>query len=121
VLLGYYDGDARLCYAGKVGTGFTSRSLIETRRALDPIAATKPAFDPVPARAWTGPGVHWVKPSLVAESAFSEWTNDGRLRHPSFKGLRTDKRPRDVVRERPAALAEPATPPGRGRTRRKAS
>jgi bifunctional non-homologous end joining protein LigD len=108
LLLGYYDGDGRLCYAGKVGTGFTSQSLVEVRRALDELPAAKSAFDPVPARAWTGPGVHWVKPALVAEVAFSEWTNDGRLRHPSFKGLRSDKRATDVVREQPAALAAPA-------------
>jgi bifunctional non-homologous end joining protein LigD len=115
LLLGYYDDDGRLCYAGKVGTGFTSRSLVEVRRALDQVAVAKSAFDPVPARAWTGPGVHWVKPVLVAEIAFSEWTNDGRLRHPSFKGLRSDKRATDVVREQPAVLEPPAAKPRRAR------
>jgi bifunctional non-homologous end joining protein LigD len=117
LLLGYYDGAGVLCYAGKVGTGFTSRSLVEIHQALEPIAATASPFDPVPARAWTGPGVHWVQPSLVAEVAFSEWTQDGRLRHPSFKGLRTDKRARDVVREAPVAPESAARPRAR-RSRR---
>jgi bifunctional non-homologous end joining protein LigD len=118
LLLGYYDAAGKLCYAGKVGTGFTSRSLGEVRAALDAVAATRSAFDPAPPRAWTGPGVHWVAPSLVAEIAFSEWTNDGRLRHPSFKGLRTDKRARDVVREQPTTIAAPVARPA-ARTRAK--
>jgi bifunctional non-homologous end joining protein LigD len=100
LILGVYDG-ARLVYAGKVGTGFTAKTLAALRAELDPLARTKPPFEPAPPRAWTGPGVHWVEPELVCEVTFTEWTDDGRLRHPSFKGLRRDKRARDVVRERP--------------------
>ncbi len=100
LLVGYYDGD-HLRYAGKVGTGFTTASLAAVRSAIDRVTATHSPFEPPSKRAWTGAGVHWVEPTLVAEVAFTEWTADGRLRHPSFKGLRTDKRARDVVREKP--------------------
>ncbi len=102
LLVGYYDG-GRLVYAGKVGTGFTARALTEVRAKLDELATAKTPFEPAPQRAWTGPRVRWVEPTLVAEVAFAEWTADGRLRHPSFKGLRADKRARDVVREVSAA------------------
>lgn len=98
LLVGYYEG-ARLVYAGKVGTGYTNRVLAELRALLDPLEQARSPFDPEPARAWTGPRRHWVAPRHVAEVAFSEWTADGRLRHPSFQGLRRDKRPRQVVRE----------------------
>ena len=98
LILGVYDG-AKLVYAGKVGTGFTAATLAAVRKELDTLARATPAFDPPPRRAWTGPGVHWVEPELVAEVAFLEWTSDGRLRHPSFQGLRRDKDPKDVVRE----------------------
>lgn len=106
LLVGYYDG-ARLVYAGKVGTGFTHKLLGELAGLLSPLERTRCPFDPEPARAWTGPNRHWVEPELVGEVAFSEWTNDGRLRHPSFQGLRADKRARDVVRERPALKLSP--------------
>lgn len=103
LIVGVYDG-ARLIYAGKVGTGFTSKTLAELRGLLDPLEIAKPAFEPPPPRAWTGPGVHWARPTLVAEVSFAEWTSDGRLRHPSFKGLRRDKPAADVVRERAAVV-----------------
>jgi bifunctional non-homologous end joining protein LigD len=99
LLFGYYE-DGKLKYAGKVGTGFTMKMLVELKKQLTPLETDACPFSPEPARAWTGPGRHWVKPKLVGEVTFSEWTNDGRLRHPSFQGLRADKRPRDVVRER---------------------
>jgi len=99
LLVGYYDG-AALRYAGKVGTGFTAKLLGELRAELDPLEVATAPFTPLPARAATGPRVHWVKPKLVAEIAFSEWTADGRLRHPSFQGMRRDKPARAVVRER---------------------
>jgi bifunctional non-homologous end joining protein LigD len=98
LLVGYYDGD-RLVYAGKVGTGYSHKLLVELRRMLEPDEQVASPFQPEPARAWTGPGRHWVKPLHVGEVAFSEWTADGRLRHPSFQGLRRDKSPREVVRE----------------------
>jgi DNA ligase D-like protein (predicted ligase) len=104
LLVGYYDGD-RLLYAGKVGTGFdtaTLRSLDQRLRALEreasPFGAAKIAL-----RDAAGARVHWVEPTLVAQVAFSEWTADGRLRHPRYEGLRDDKDPREVVRERPSA------------------
>ena len=101
LLVGYHE-DGKLVYAGKVGTGFTQKLLVELKRQLEPLEARTCPFSPEPPRAWTGPGRHWVQPRLVGEVAFSEWTADGRLRHPSFQGVRRDKRPADVIRERPA-------------------
>jgi bifunctional non-homologous end joining protein LigD len=100
LLVGYYDG-ARLAYAGKVGTGYSHAMLRELRAMLEPLERAASPFSPVPARAWTGASRRWVAPELVVEVAFTEWTNDGRLRHPSFQGLRRDKPARDVVRETP--------------------
>jgi bifunctional non-homologous end joining protein LigD len=98
LLVGYFEGD-RLCYAGKVGTGFTRATLRELSERLAPLVRETAAFEPVKGlpRAAT-----WVAPELVAQIAFMEWTPDGRLRHPSFLGLRFDKPAREVVRERPA-------------------
>jgi bifunctional non-homologous end joining protein LigD len=110
LLVGYYAG-SRLVYAGKVGTGYSHKLLLELRDRLDAIEQPASAFSPEPPRAWTGGGRHWVAPELVAEVAFSEWTDDGRLRHPSFQGLRLDKSPREVVREAPVHGAR--RPPAR--------
>jgi bifunctional non-homologous end joining protein LigD len=74
----------------------------QLRDRLAPLERAASPFSPEPPRAWTGGGRHWVAPELVAEIAFSEWTNDNRLRHPSFQGLRHDKPAREVVREAPA-------------------
>jgi bifunctional non-homologous end joining protein LigD len=98
LLVGYYEGKDFI-YAGKVGTGFTMKMLVELKQALVPLERAKCAFTPEPPRAWTGPNRHWVEPKLVAEIAFSEWTADGRLRHPSFQGLRKDKPAQTIVRE----------------------
>lgn len=96
VLVGYYERDA-LRYAGKVGTGFDSATLEALASELAKLEQeTTPFADPVRER-----GVHWVKPQLVANVAFSEWTRDGRLRHPRFEGLRADKDPMTVTRETP--------------------
>jgi bifunctional non-homologous end joining protein LigD len=100
LLVGYYEG-ARLVYAGKVGTGFTHAMLLELRELLEPLEQADCPFSPEPARAWTGPRRHWVEPTLACEVAFSEWTNEGRLRHPSFQGLRLDKEPHEITREMP--------------------
>jgi bifunctional non-homologous end joining protein LigD len=100
LLVGYYDR-GRLAYAGKVGTGYSHAMLRELRALLTPLERAASPFSPEPPRAWTGASRHWVAPELVAEVAFTEWTNDGRLRHPSFQGLRSDKSARDVVREAP--------------------
>ncbi len=101
LLVGYYEGD-ELRYAGKVGTGFSMKMLDQLIRMLEPLEIAKSPFQPEPKRAWTGAGRHWVRPRLVAEVSFSEWTADGRLRHPSFQGLRADKPASEIVRERAA-------------------
>ncbi|HEX3787814.1 MAG TPA: non-homologous end-joining DNA ligase [Pseudonocardiaceae bacterium] len=94
LLLGYYD-DGRLRYAGKVGTGYDHRTLTSLRAQLDDLEIGAPAFDERVAE----PGARWVRPELVAQVDFAEWTRDGRLRHPRFAGLRTDKAATEVVRE----------------------
>ena len=98
LLLGYYDTDGRLVYAGKVGTGFDQRLLDSLHEQMVRIERDQPPFDrgKLPRS-----GVHWVKPHLVGEVGFSEWTDDGMLRHPRFQGLRRDKSPAEVVREGP--------------------
>jgi bifunctional non-homologous end joining protein LigD len=95
LLVGYYD-DGRLRYAGKVGTGFDRAMLQDLGERLAPLRrGDSPFADEVRERAVT-----WVEPELVAQIGFSEWTADGRLRHPRFLGLRDDKPAREVVRER---------------------
>lgn len=94
LLLGYHQGSL-LRYAGKVGTGFDTATLLRLRARLDELARlTSPFADPVPERR-----PHWVAPELVAQVAFTGWTRDGRLRHPRFLGLREDKPADQVVRE----------------------
>ncbi|WP_371056557.1 non-homologous end-joining DNA ligase [Rhodosalinus sp. K401] len=98
LLVGYYE-DGALRYAGKVGTGFDDAFLESFRQKLDGISRKTAPFDDPPA----GDDVTWLSPELVAEIGFTEWTSHGKLRHPRFLGLRDDKDPRDVTRERPAA------------------
>lgn len=98
LLVGYYGTDGRLYSAGRVGTGFTDQTLLSLRRRLERLSAPESPFvdlDQVK-------GAHWVRPELVAEVAFSEWTRDGRLRHPSFLGLREDRPAAEVRREPPS-------------------
>lgn len=97
LLVGHYD-DARLRFAGKVGTGFTDAELGRLGGLLDGLAAENAPFDPPPQRS-VARLARWVRPELVAEVEFAEWTADGILRHPSYVGLRSDKVPGDVVRE----------------------
>jgi len=104
LLVGAHDADRRLVFAGKVGTGFTHKTALDLRRRLEAIERPMSPFTPRPA-GWLGRNAHWVDPRLVAEVAFTEWTDDGKIRHPSFQGLRLDKRARDVVREVPAPTA----------------
>jgi bifunctional non-homologous end joining protein LigD len=102
LLLGY-DVGGRLEYAGKVGTGFDTATLRDLHRRLREIETDASPFARAGAarRDVAGAAVHWVRPQLVAQVAFSEWTAEGRLRHPRYEGLRTDKDPREIVRERP--------------------
>jgi len=95
LLLGYHRGDD-LVYAGKVGTGFSGAALRDLLERLQPleVEASPCTVGKLPDR-----GVHWARPRLVAEIAFTEWTTAGQLRHPRFLGLRTDKSAKDVVRE----------------------
>ena len=94
LLLGYFE-EGRLRYAGKVGTGFTRATLRDLAERLEPLRRDDSPFaDEVRER-----GAVWAEPELVAQVGFSEWTRDGRLRHPRFLGLRDDKAASEVVRE----------------------
>jgi bifunctional non-homologous end joining protein LigD len=97
LLLGVHNGK-RLTYAGKVGTGFSDALLRDTRRELEGLIRKEPTVDAGP----DGRRAHWVEPKKVAEVVFTEWTDDGRLRHPAFVGFREDKPARHVRRERVA-------------------
>jgi bifunctional non-homologous end joining protein LigD len=109
--LGVHDDDGALRYAGRVGTGFDEAELRRLGKLLRPLAREDSPFTgPQPAR-----GAHFVEPELVCEVEFSEWTRDGRLRHPVYEGLRDDKPALEVVRERvapptTAGAAEPSSP-----------
>ncbi len=97
LLVGLYE-DQQLRYAGHVGTGFTQAMLTALMRQLRPLQrATSPFGTTVPAQHTRA--AHWVEPRLVGEVAFTEWTGDMILRHPSWRGLRADKNPREVRRE----------------------
>src|SRR5262249_39453085 len=93
--LGVYDGDS-LVYVGKVGTGFDEATLRDVWNRLQPLKRARSPFD---AGTPTGRGHHWVEPTLVAEVRFSEWTEEGGIRHPAFFRLRADKSPRECRRE----------------------
>lgn len=98
LLVGYFEGDD-LVFAGKVGTGFDTRMLLDLRARLDELEISASPFT-------QGDGlprirVHWVKPEVVVQVAFIEWTNHGKLRHPRLLGVREDKAAAEVVRETP--------------------
>ena len=105
LILGYYRGK-KLIFAGRVGTGFNDKALKEIYRKLKPLESDTPLVEEIlePSGRWRPKGwkpsdSRWVKPKLVAQVQFAEWTEDGILRHPSFQGLRMDKNPKEVVRE----------------------
>jgi bifunctional non-homologous end joining protein LigD len=109
LLLGTYGPGGQLTFAGRVGTGFSHQTALDLREKLERIEQAAPPFSPPP----TGPlarTAHWVMPQLVCEVAFTEWTDQGQLRHPSFQGLRLDKRAVEVVREEP--VGTPHAPSG---------
>ncbi len=118
LLLGVNDAEGHLRYAGNVGTGFDHKLL---RSLKDRLAALDTEHMPFRERP-KGVKAHWVKPRLVAEVEFTEWTGDGRIRHPTFRGLRSDKEPEAITREEPAqAGAAPRTPPRRTKAKSRAS
>lgn len=97
LLVGYVEppGSGRLRYGGKVGTGFSGAVLRDLRERLERLRVSTPSFVDPPREQ----GASWVRPELVVQVAFAEWTSAGRLRHPSYQGLRLDVVPDDVVRE----------------------
>ncbi|MET0727726.1 MAG: non-homologous end-joining DNA ligase [Acidimicrobiales bacterium] len=102
LLVGYHDhagSGGPLRYAGRVGTGFKEADLTRLAGLAEDLVTDHCPFDPPPPRADLARGATWLRPELVAELAFAEWTGDGRLRHPSFLGLRTDKASADVTRD----------------------
>ncbi len=109
LLVGYFDGED-FCFAGKIGTGFDTKLLLELRRKLDAMEIEKSPF--TRAKGLPRLRAHWVRPEIVVQVAFIEWTGHGKLRHPRLLGLRPDKAARDVVRETPESSLS-----GRGRQR----
>ena len=102
LLLGVHDAARRLVYAGSVGTGFDEKLLRSLHAKLKALATEKDPFHDRP-REVKG---HWVRPKMIAEVTFTEWTSEGRIRHPVFHALRTDKDPQAIVREEPAHEVE---------------
>ena len=96
LLLGTYDKDGVLRYCGNVGSGFNAESLRDITKKLKALATDESPFPP---RSVPGRKHHWVKPKLIAEVSFSEWTNTGSIRHPVFQGLRSDKPAKGITRE----------------------
>jgi bifunctional non-homologous end joining protein LigD len=100
LVLGVHE-KGKLIYAGRVGTGFTIKQRLELQKQLDKLSQPAMPFSAKP----KDPGLrdaHWAKPQLIAEVEFTEWTEDGSIRHPSFQGLREDKKAAEVIREEPA-------------------
>lgn len=100
LILGVYE-KKKLVYSGRVGTGFSIKQRLEIQKKLDRLSQAAMPFAVKP----KDPGLrdaHWAKPQLVAEVEFTEWTADSSIRHPSFQGLREDKKPVEIVREEPA-------------------
>ena len=118
LLVGYYDPQGKLRYAGRVGTGFNAAQLIELRKRLESLVRADPPA-PLP-KGVSRKGVHWIEPQLVAEVEFADWTADAILRQASFQGLREDKDARDVVYDpKTRAAVEPAAKPKKAPARPK--
>ncbi|ROQ93007.1 ATP-dependent DNA ligase LigD phosphoesterase module /ATP-dependent DNA ligase LigD polymerase module [Delftia acidovorans] len=118
LVLAVHGEDGQLRAAGKVGTGFNRRTLADLRQRLERLATgTSPLAD----SRGLGSGVHWVRPTLLAEVSFAQWTEDGQVRHAVFQGLRADKPARSIVKEEPqhvpstASSASAAATPGAAR------
>jgi bifunctional non-homologous end joining protein LigD len=107
LLVGYFEGND-LVFAGKVGTGFDTKLLLELRARLDLLELPKPPFTKgvgLPRK-----GAHWARPEIVVQVAFIEWTVHGKLRHPRLLGIRVDKSPREVTRETVGPVATVESP-----------
>ena len=96
-LAAYYEGDD-FVFAGKIGTGFDTRLLLDLRRRLD--ALEQPTSPFTKAKGLPRLRAHWVRPEIVVQVGFIEWTVHGKLRHPRLLGVRFDKNPRDVIKEK---------------------
>ncbi|HEY8443396.1 MAG TPA: DNA ligase D [Clostridia bacterium] len=104
VLLGYYEGE-NLIYCGRAGTGFTEKTAQELEQKFESIKQPEPPFSNAP-KPKKDENVFWIKPQYVAQVNFAEWTQDNLLRQASFKGLRMDKEPKDVIKENPQLTPE---------------
>ncbi|MBE7414519.1 MAG: DNA ligase D [Deltaproteobacteria bacterium] len=109
LLIGAYDRDGNLIYCGRVGTGFSERSISEVWERLKPLETAAPPFHDPPTGA-EAKGVHWIRPELVAEVEYRQRTAEGVLRHASFQGLREDKPAREVIAEDPLRTKEAVGP-----------
>lgn len=105
LLLGVHDDQGNLLYAGNVGTGFSEKALNDLRKKLDALSSGN---NPFSSETDINKKVHWVKPTLLAEVSFGEWTKSGRIRHAVFHGLRTDKKAKPIVREQPHVATQTA-------------
>jgi bifunctional non-homologous end joining protein LigD len=105
LLIGYWEKE-KFIYAGKVGTGFDNETSLGLRKKLDKLLTKTSPFVTVPADGRRG--ATWVKPTFVCEVEFTEWTQDGRLRHPSFQGLREDKPAASITRDVPVVIKKSA-------------
>ena len=110
LLVGYYDADGALRWAGSVGTGFDQAELTRVARRLASLETTKSPFAD---KVKTAERAHWVRPDVVVEIRFTEWTSDGLLRQPVYLGMRTDKKARDVRKEEPEMASGPRAQTGR--------
>ncbi|WP_114810794.1 DNA ligase D [Paraburkholderia kururiensis] len=115
LLLGVYDAKGTLHYAGRVGTGFDAAKLRAVKKELDALETPRMAFASMPRERSSTP-VHWVKPELVCECNFAQWTGDGLVRQASFVSLRRDKPARQVTREAPVHAAASAEQPAQDRS-----
>jgi bifunctional non-homologous end joining protein LigD len=98
-VLGVYE-QGKLIYAGRVGTGFSNKLRAELKKTLDRLARPTKPFAEIPRDPDLRRAI-WTEPKLVGEVEFSEWTNDNVIRHPSFQGMREDKKATEVIREEP--------------------
>lgn len=112
LLLGYFSGE-RFIYAGHAGGGFTRTGLKDMRRRLDALSLPETPFDRAPK---TNEKAHWVRPEIVVEVKFNEWTADGKLRQPVFLGIRDDKSAHEVKREQQSVQAEQRVPASKRKT-----